>query len=73
MTHEITASESKTGRLGELLEAAGRELVAVSRSGRMMMRRVPEALDHFGSESDFAMMLRRVSNSTGEARGKRHE
>ena len=68
MMLEITAGESKIEGLLELLQASGDEVLEVSRSGRMAMRRghhtsrVLEALDEPDAKIDFDIAMGRAAS-----------
>ncbi len=79
MMLEITAGESKIEGLLELLQADDHEVLEVSRSGRMAMRRghhtsrVLEALDDSGPQTDFDVSMGRAAGPTEEAQEELHK
>lgn len=76
---EITAGESKIEGLLEILHAGDDEVLEVSRSGRMALRRsvhtsrVLEALNDSGSQTDFDVSMGRASDPDEEAQDELHK
>lgn len=79
MMLEITAGESKIEGLLELLQADAHEILEVSRSGRIAMRRghhtsrVLEALDDSGPQTDFDIAMGRATDPSAEAQEELHK
>lgn len=79
MMLEITAGESKIEGLLELLQADEHEILEVSRSGRMAMRRghhtsrVLDALDDSGPQSDFEVAMGRAPSPSPELQDELHK